>query len=194
MKHNSPLAFSGVILAGGASRRMGTDKAFIEVDGRALVDRLAKALTEAGANEVFVVGGDAIRIGRLGLEGVADRWPGEGPLGAVVTALERARHPTVFIVATDVAMIGPHQIAPLVRQCESTRPIVLPAGGDRPAVLQGAYHRSLFDDFRRAFEAGERSVWRAIGGLPVTLVDVEIAADLDTPEDLARFTRARHKR
>jgi molybdopterin-guanine dinucleotide biosynthesis protein A len=46
---------------------MGTDKAFIDVDGRPLVARIAGVLDVAGADEVFVVGGDPTRMAEAGL-------------------------------------------------------------------------------------------------------------------------------
>ena len=77
----------GVVLAGGASSRMGADKAFIEIEGEPMVVRAVGALRAAGAEPALVVGGDAARLGALGLDAVADRYPGQGPLGGVLTAL-----------------------------------------------------------------------------------------------------------
>lgn len=75
------------MLAGGASSRMGTDKVFIEIEGEPMVVRAVGALRAAGAEPTVVVGGDAARLGDLGLDYVPDRHPGEGPLGGVITAL-----------------------------------------------------------------------------------------------------------
>lgn len=78
---------AGAVFTGGASSRMGTDKAFIEIDGTAMAVRAATTLLSAGVTEVFAVGGDAARIEALGLAYVPDLHPGLGPLGAVITAL-----------------------------------------------------------------------------------------------------------
>ncbi len=77
----------GAVLAGGESSRMGTDKAFIAVDGEPMVLRAARTLQEAGAQPTVVVGGDEPRLKQLGLATLADDHPGEGPLGAVITVL-----------------------------------------------------------------------------------------------------------
>ncbi len=87
----------GAVLAG-ASRRMGPgiDKALVEVGGVAMARRVADALRAGGAEPVVAVGGDRSALGRIGLDGVDDRHPGEGPLGGVCTALaaaERAGRP-----------------------------------------------------------------------------------------------------
>ena len=96
------MAFAGAVLAGGASRRMGSDKAFAEVGGRPLVARAADTLARAGADPVAVVGGDAAGLARLGLHRVPDRWPGEGPLGGLITALDTSPRPVTVIVACDL--------------------------------------------------------------------------------------------
>jgi molybdopterin-guanine dinucleotide biosynthesis protein A len=81
------LGVAGAVLMGGASRRMGRDKALVEVDGLPMASRVAAALTAAGCRSAVAVGGDAAVHARLGLSSVPDRWPGEGPLGAIVTVL-----------------------------------------------------------------------------------------------------------
>jgi molybdopterin-guanine dinucleotide biosynthesis protein A len=83
----------GAVLTGGSSRRMGTDKALLEVDGVAMAVRVARALDAAGATEVMCIGGDAPALAALGLIVVTDRHPGDGPLGAVITALADADTP-----------------------------------------------------------------------------------------------------
>lgn len=70
---------------------MGRDKALIHLDGQALAARVAAALRAGGCGEVLAVGGDHTALARLGLSPVADRWPGEGPLGGLATALTAAR-------------------------------------------------------------------------------------------------------
>ena len=79
-------AFDGAVLAGGASPRMGRDKALIEIDGVAMVTIAVEALRAAGAADVWVVGGDRGAIEALGHRWVPDLHPGEGPLGGVITA------------------------------------------------------------------------------------------------------------
>lgn len=69
---------------------MGRDKALIHLDGQALAARVAAALRAGGCGEVLAVGGDHAALAGLGLIPVADRWPGEGPLGGLATALAAA--------------------------------------------------------------------------------------------------------
>lgn len=88
----------GVILAGGASTRMGRDKAFVELGGRALVDHVSEALSLV-CREVVVAGRPD---GIAGLTGIADTVPERrGPLAGVTAALEYAGTGEVLVVAVD---------------------------------------------------------------------------------------------
>ncbi len=80
-------AFSGVVLAGGASSRMGRDKALIEVAGVPMVLRVARTMAAAGASRILVAGGDTVRLASLGLTVVPDRERGLGPLAGILAAM-----------------------------------------------------------------------------------------------------------
>ena len=108
------LDFAGAVLTGGASRRMGTDKALVEVDGRALALRVADALRAAGASRVVAVGGDLERLQALGLEAVPDLHPGEGPLGGILTALAATDQDVVVVLACDLPAADPSAITAVV--------------------------------------------------------------------------------
>ena len=90
----------GAVLCGGASRRMGVDKATMPVDGVAMARRVADALAAAGCSPVSAIGGDPAELGRLGLELIVDRYPGDGPLGGILTAL--AVQAPAAVVACDL--------------------------------------------------------------------------------------------
>ncbi|HEU5454982.1 MAG TPA: NTP transferase domain-containing protein, partial [Nocardioides sp.] len=81
---------------------MGTDKALLEVDGIPLARRVANALRAAGADPVVAVGGDLEALGALGLHAEPDLHPGEGPLGAILTALAATTEAVVVGRACDL--------------------------------------------------------------------------------------------
>lgn len=92
----------GVILTGGASKRMGVDKSTLVVDGKPMVVSVADALWEAGCHPVECQGGNEATIGEYGLPVVADREPGRGPLVAIAEALARHVDCDVVVAACDL--------------------------------------------------------------------------------------------
>jgi molybdopterin-guanine dinucleotide biosynthesis protein A len=167
---------------------MGRDKALIEVDGRPLARIAAAALEDAGASEVLAVGGDESALTRLGLRWVPDRWPREGPLGGLVTALGEAGAEVVVVLSCDLPAVTAEAVrAVLAGLAEGTDASVALAGGRRQPLL-AAYRRGCRTELEAAFAAGERALHRALGPLTVAeipLAEPSWAADVDTPDDLA---------
>src|SRR5271156_5541718 len=91
---------AGFILAGGASSRMGRDKALLELGGVPLIVRTAR-LVESVVGSATVVG-DSAAFRALGLRTIADDWPGTGPLGGIATALRASSAPWSLVVACDL--------------------------------------------------------------------------------------------
>ncbi|MEY2478781.1 MAG: hypothetical protein QOG87_4096 [Actinomycetota bacterium] len=168
---------------------MGRDKALIEVDGRALACIAADALATAGADDVFAVGGDADALEALGLRVVADGWPGEGPLGGLVTALATATQDTVVVLACDLPGVTAEAVRALVDalvEYDGAVPVV--AG--RAQHLVAAWRRDqALGPLRSAFSGGERAIWRACDALrvaPVTFRDASWTRDADDADALFR--------
>ena len=193
------MTWTAAVLCGGASRRMGTDKALVEVDGVPMLRRVAVALRRAGVAQVVCVGSghqpqdDARRRGALAGLGVAaypDDHPGEGPLGGIITALRTAPEDVdvVLVVACDLLAPSPAAFeATVAALADGARDVAVPAG-EPPAWLHAAWHKRAETSLRQGFEDGERAVHRAVAGagLAVTWVEVDATAcaDADAPGDL----------
>ncbi len=200
----------GAVLAGGASSRMGTDKAFIEIDNEPMVVRAVGALRAAGAAPVLVVGGDDARISALGLEHVPDRHPGEGPLGGVITALEAldslgdSGMDAVVTLPCDVKAPDPAAVRSVVellvaeaaarREAGAPRAdLVVPLGSGVHQWLHAGWRRSCLPRLSEVFANGVRALNTAAGHLRSVAVEVPGAswfADADRPEDLPQLRLA----
>jgi molybdopterin-guanine dinucleotide biosynthesis protein A len=186
MAGRSDLPFVGAVLTGGASRRMGADKALLEVHGVTLVRRVADALTAAGADRVVAVGGDIGGLRSEGLEAVPDQHPGEGPLGGILTALAATDADVVVVLACDLPAADPAAITAVV-EALGQADVAAPWHDGRHELLHAAWHRRAERPLQAAFAAGERAPRRAVSGLTVVSVtglDPAALADADTPEEL----------
>ena len=92
---------SAAILAGGTSRRMGTDKALLLHDGKPLIRWVCEAVAKVFGN-VFLVTSDPARLPVPSTPAVPDRITGQGPLGGIDAALRHAPTEFTFITGCDM--------------------------------------------------------------------------------------------
>lgn len=185
---------TGFVLCGGASRRMGRDKATLAVDGVPMARRVAEALFDAGLHDVVAVGGDPSLGRELGLSHVEDRWPGEGPLGGIITALDVAGpEASAVILSCDLLAPSPEAVRHVLAiRARADADAAVPVAAGRRQWMHAAWHGRVRTILGDVFESGERSVVGAVLGLRmVTVDDVAVAAlaDADTPDDLPTGVR-----
>ncbi|CAN5787101.1 molybdenum cofactor guanylyltransferase [soil metagenome] len=186
----------GAVLCGGASRRMGTPKALVEVDGVPMAARVAGAMSQAGAGRIVLVGGDPAWSTRLHLPLVPDRWPGEGPLGGLATALldhsgedGGTGGEIVLVVACDQPWMDGGSLRLLLGglAAEPMAVAAVAVGIDgRRAPFPAAWRSSEAARLRALVEGGARRAGVAVDGQRHVQVVLPpgVLADVDRPEDL----------
>jgi molybdenum cofactor guanylyltransferase len=186
------LRFAGAVLSGGSSRRMGRDKALVPWRGAPLAAVAVTALRRAGATSVHCVGGDRPALEAHGLTVLADRHPGEGPLGGILTALVEADAPVLVVLTCDLPDVSAADVRAVLAALEASpeSAVAAPLLDGRPQFLSAAYRvADTVGVLQAAFDAGERAVRRACAPLPVTSIEPpapDRLRDADTPQQLAR--------
>ncbi|MFM9083667.1 MAG: molybdenum cofactor guanylyltransferase [Actinomycetota bacterium] len=178
--------FTVAVLVGGDSSRMGCDKATFAVDGTAMANRVAAAAREAGADEVLMVGGPQSRAKVLDGAWKKDAYPGEGPLGGVITALKSSSHDSVVVLSCDMPFITSAVISSLVRGLNDAQATV--GRTDRLNWLCAAWSKGeCLSTLLNVWKRNERAVHRAAVLLDVAEVPVPAVAvrTINTPADLA---------
>ena len=177
------------VLCGGRSRRMGTDKAFVEVGGVAMVERVAAALAAAGCTPVLLVGGDDALLARTGLPTVPDRWPDAGPAGGVLTTLAATSTDLVVVASCDLPLLEPDVVTAVVGALQGDPALgVAVAMTDRPQLSLTAWRRSVAADvLEDRWDAGARALHELVAAVPSTTVDVPARAlrNVNTPDQLS---------
>ena len=167
--------FAGYVLAGGGSTRFGRDKALVEVDGKLMLARMIELLRGAAKEgKVVAVRG---KYEAFGVEIVEDRWPGEGPLGGIITALEAtAKSPAKcewnLIVSCDMPFLTREWLTFLCdRAAKSKAQVVLPHSGHGPEPLCACYRTAAAGALRAAFESGVRKVTQGLQHVATEVLD-----------------------
>ena len=177
--------FTVAVLIGGDSSRMGCDKATYAVEGVAMANRVAAAAREAGAEEVLMIGGTQARAKKLEGTWKKDSFPGEGPLGGVITALKSSAHDAVVVLSCDMPFITSAVISSLVRGLNDAQATV--GRTDRLNWLCAAWSKDeCLPTLQGVWKRNERAVHRAAVLLDVAEVPVPAVAvrNINSPADL----------
>ena len=169
---------------------MGRDKAFLPFRGGPLAEFVAHAVAEAAGSVVLV--GDPSLYQAFPYPVIADRYPGEGPLGGILTALAHTSADWNLVVACDMPGLSSEFLARILQAAaQSGADALLPAGpSGLPEPLCAAYHRRSLGAIEAAFQAGQRKIMAALTGVTITLLPVgELAVfqNVNTPEDWAAY-------
>ncbi|MBA2693345.1 MAG: molybdenum cofactor guanylyltransferase [Rubrobacter sp.] len=189
---------SGVILAGGSSRRLpGADKLSLDVGGAKLIERVRRTLTEF-CPEIIVAGDGGVDASLPGARRVPDsRLGGEGPLAGLEAGLRASSNDIVFAAAGDMPFLSPELAAHLCELVEKGNlSAAVPVYEGRAHPLCAAYHREVAEGVSAALDGGTRSM----AGFLATLGRVEhveeklplfgdpgrFLMNVNSPEDLER--------
>lgn len=183
MSSEELLAVTGIVLAGGASRRMGRNKAFLELHGRPLIEIVIGQMAQVCA-EVLVVVADAQPYLHLGVPVVEDRFRGVGVLGGLHAGLAAANHELTLAVGCDMPFLQPRLLRAFVGWAEGYDVVVL-RQGDQVEPLHGVYRRSCLGPLEEAVRAGQRRIVSFFPQVRVRYVTPEEVAPFDP--DLSAF-------
>ena len=133
------LKATAVILAGGKSTRMGSDKAFLAVGRQCMIERVA-GLLRGVFEEILIAGGSKEAEIQTGLPVVGDQIPASGPLGGIHAGLAAAGNQLCLVVACDMPFISPELARLLVERA---------VGHDAAVPRHGVYREPLFSVYRK---------------------------------------------
>ena len=162
-------------MAGGASSRFGFDKALAELGGERMLERTGNLLRSV-TNEVSVVAASG-RYAEFGFRVVDDYWPGQGPLGGIITALMDAHsrnhaHAWCLIVGCDMPFLTKEWLNHLVhRAFSSGATVVAPRSALGLEPLCACWHTRATRKLQYALENGVRKVTEAMKRIDTEVVD-----------------------
>jgi molybdopterin-guanine dinucleotide biosynthesis protein A len=162
-------AISGIVLAGGKSRRMGTDKAFLEVGGIPTVQRVLNAL-ESLSDDLIIVTNDPERYEGLPGRLVSDVYPGKGALGGIYSGLLAARHDYTIVVACDMPFLNPRLLRYLVSLAAGYDVVVPDSGNGHLETTHAVYARTCLDPIKQLLLADQLKIIKLFPAVRVRYV------------------------
>jgi molybdenum cofactor guanylyltransferase len=194
-----PPPFSAVLLAGGASRRMGADKALLQAPGghspsqeSLLWQRQLQTLQALEPAEIFISG--PRRPGfPAAVRCVADRLPSRGPLGGLATCLDQVTTPWLLVLAIDLPFMEEEFLARLIDACKPPGRGAVPRGPAGYEPLAAVYPRAAAQIANAALDAGQLRLQGFVDELvraalvepyPLGAADLRLFQNWNTIDDL----------
>ena len=185
---------SGIVLAGGASRRMGQNKAELRLNGKTLLRIQVDKLRALGIEDIMLSGADCPVL--PGVRVIPDEFTGKGPLGGLHVCLRAAENPACLVVSVDVPLIPSETLARLCRTHGDGVTVLRHHGREEPLI--GVYDRCVSVSISELIGAGRYAVRSLTDLVPWNCFDYlgpeELLVNCNTPEDFAaakRLTDAR---
>lgn len=195
-------AFAVAILAGGKSSRMGTDKSFVPLLGRPLIEHLLARVTDLGQAETLLITNRPDVYVNLALPVYPDVMPEKGPLGGIYSALHYSPSPYTLVVACDLPFVNPALLRYMLnlRAAEGGPfDVVVPRVARYPQGLHAVYSQRCLEPIRADLEANRLKVIGFYERVRVRYLDEPEYEPFDahglsffnvnTPDELARAQR-----
>ena len=181
---------SAIILAGGRSSRMGTDKARLRLGGKTLLDLTVEKIRHLGISDIVISGcADCPE----GTSYAPDLIPGKGPLSGIHAGLRQIRNRSSLVLPVDMPLI-PEEVLKLLITAHGCDPITALTLDGRMEPLVAVYDASLAQDCEKILQEEKHSPRRLCdkyGYHPVPYTgDPALLINCNTPEEFAYVQEA----
>lgn len=187
---------SVIVLAGGASQRMGANKALLAVgDGETLVGRVVANLRVL-SDDIVLVSNAPELYADLPVRHCADRFPGAGPLAGLHAGLHAAHNRWAFLAACDMPLVD-HRLVRYMALLTEGYDAVAPRIEQAVEPLHALYSQACLPAIEASLQAGQRRMIsfypavrvRYVEGREIAIFDREgrTFANANTPEDWERL-------
>jgi molybdenum cofactor guanylyltransferase len=175
---------TGIILAGGKSRRMGRDKAFLPFGRGLLIERVIEVIQQVTA-DVILITNSPEQYQRFGLPMFADVIPDAGSLGGIYTGLVSAKTPYGLCLACDMPFVKPDFLRFLCDTAAETD-VVIPRNAEDFQPLCAVYSQACQAPIHQKIAAGRLKITGFFEQVRVRVIDGALLAHYD-PHDVMFF-------
>lgn len=179
------MEITGIILAGGESRRMGRDKAELRLGGKTLAEIQLEKLQALGIGDILLSGD---KRALPGTRRVTDVYPGRGPLSGIHACLKAAGNPVCLVLSVDVPLFPGETLGELAAAHEGGATVLGYAGEIEPLIA--VYDSDLADTAEELLLADRRSVRNLLKSTKTKVFPFagvpEALLNCNTPEEFAR--------
>jgi len=160
----------GVILAGGKSTRMGTNKSLLKVDNVPSIERVSHTLEDV-TDELILISNEQQTYDHLNIKQYSDRFVDKGPLAGLETALYHTDADWYVIAACDMPFVSKDIYEYLLSKRDETTDAIIPKLDGRDHPLSGIYHRSVLPAIQKQIKQNNLRVKSFFDAIRITYVE-----------------------
>lgn len=171
---------AAIILAGGKSSRMGTNKALLKINEKTNIERTRDAL-KLLFDDIILVTNEPETYEFLGMKMTSDHYPGMGPLAGVHAGLTASDYDVNLIVACDMPFVSVELAEALVESC-SHYDAVIPVINGKQHPLFAVYHKKIAGEAAKSIEEARlrmKHLFDRINVLYMTESDLQTYSQMD---------------
>lgn len=186
------IGISAAILAGGQSSRMGSNKAFVTVGGKPIIERVIERVS-ALTDDLVIVTNSAQEYAHLNVPLHGDLLPGKGPLGGLYTAISVTANPYTLVVSCDQPFLNGDLLRYLIGLTEGYDVVVPLAADGYPQSMHAIYGKGCLPAIRGSLEMDRLKMIsffpgvrvREVAGAEIEQIDPQRTSfiNVNTPED-----------
>ena len=181
---------TGIILAGGKSSRMGTDKGLIQLNGKTMIEHIIENLASLDIPIIIVSNNPVYE--KFGLPVYPDKIKDKGPVGGIYTGLLHSETEHNIVLSCDVPFVSKGLLTHLIENA-AKHAVVIPKLRDKIHPLIGVYKKSTLETFKEHLQRDQRKLIKVCNelnslvldlGQHPTLNDPHLFSNVNTKEDL----------
>ena len=168
---------TGIILSGGKNTRMGTNKAFLEIEGERLIDRTTRIFNDIFQEVILSTNSPLDYLDHDGII-VTDIIQNKGSLGGIYTGLFFSSHEHAFVSACDMPFLNKNFIEYMIEQAQGYD-IVVPKSPDGLQPLHAIYSRRCLPAIKKLIDSGNLKITGFYRGLKILEIREDIIKTYD---------------
>lgn len=141
---------TGVIMAGGKSSRMGTDKGLMNFNGKPMVLYTIELLTSIF--DTVIISSNSVEYERFGLKCFPDVYKNCGPIGGLHTILQSLKTEFAFVISCDMPLVSTEDVIKIINHCNQFQ-IVIPLINNMLEPLCAIYSKTLLPEIEERIQS-----------------------------------------
>ena len=175
------IEFTLAIMAGGKSSRMGTDKSFVELLDKPMIEHLIERTSDLGQSATILITNQPDDYAHLQFPMYADVIPEKGSLGGIYTALYHSQTPYTLVLACDMPFVQPKLLQYLIQVTEKGDfDVVVPRVNSYPQGFHAIYHQRCLPHIKQKLDEDRLKVIGFYDKVIVRTIDEDEYQEFDT--------------